>query len=176
MDPGSYRKRPKAPELVDSCGSESGWRLPSSPVWAVAARRSPPPPSRRSRQAKRRLRFPRRAPLSPIRAAECPAALRHCLGSPISAGSWLTRRTNLSYCAGFATGSAGKLLVAWDSGLSPGSITVLDVSSGRPVILVSKREENLGNLVDAAVGPGGDKLVTASGAPYEFDQWNLSTA
>ena len=86
------------------------------------------------------------------------------------------RSTNLSYCAGFATGSAGKLLVAWDSGLSPGSITVLDVSSGRPVILVSKREENLGNLVDAAVGPGGDKLVTASGAPYEFDQWNLSTA
>ena len=53
---------------------------------------------------------------------------------------------------------------------------MLDVSSGRPVILVSKREENLGNLVDAAVGPGGDKLVTASGAPYEFDQWNLSTA
>ena len=84
------------------------------------------------------------------------------------------RTTNLGYCAGFATASkAGKWLVAWDSGLSPGNITVMDVSSGRPVIAFNQREEILGNLMDAAITPNGDKLVTASSSPYEFDEWNL---
>ncbi len=85
------------------------------------------------------------------------------------------RSTKLGYCAGFASDTkAGNRLVAWDSGLSPGSITVMDVSTGSPVVVTSTREEILGNLMDAAVTPGGDKLVTASGAPYEFDEWRLS--
>ncbi len=85
--------------------------------------------------------------------------------------------SGLSYCAGFATASSnGNVLVAWDVGLEPGSLTVFDVSGAKPTIQVSKREEILGNLIDAAITPRGDKLVTASGAPYEFDQWTLATA
>lgn len=85
------------------------------------------------------------------------------------------RNTNLGYCAGFASDAKpGNQLVAWDSGLSPGSITVMDVSTGSPVVVTSTREEILGNLIDAVVTPGGDRLVTASGAPYEFDEWRLS--
>ena len=85
------------------------------------------------------------------------------------------RSTNLGYCAAFATTHKTQtFIVAWDSGLSPGSITVLDVSSGKPIVVTSKRAENLGNLTDAAITPGGDKLITASGSPYEFDQWSLS--
>lgn len=87
------------------------------------------------------------------------------------------RNTNLSYCAAFATASsASNLLVAWDSGLEPGTVTVFNVATGMPIALVSQREEILGNLTDAAIAPGGDKLVTASGAPYEFDQWSLKSA
>ena len=87
------------------------------------------------------------------------------------------RSTNLSYCAGFATtASNGNVLVAWDSGLEPGSLTVFNVSGATPVIQASKREETLGNLIDAAITPHGDKLVTASGSPYEFDQWALASA
>jgi len=87
------------------------------------------------------------------------------------------RATNLSYCAGFATSATnGNVLVAWDSGLEPGSLTVFDVSGAKPVVLISKREEILGNLIDAAITPRGDKLVTASGSPYEFDEWTLATA
>ncbi len=85
------------------------------------------------------------------------------------------RNSNLGYCAGFASeAKPGSQLVAWDSGLSPGSITVMDVSAGSPVVVTSTREEILGNLMDAAMTPGGDRLVTASGAPYEFDEWRLS--
>lgn len=87
------------------------------------------------------------------------------------------RGTNLSYCAGFATSSpSGNVLVAWDSGLEPGSLTVFNVSGANPTVEISKREEILGNLIDAAITPGGDKLITASGSPYEFDQWTLATA
>jgi hypothetical protein len=85
--------------------------------------------------------------------------------------------SGLSYCAGFATASSnGNILVAWDVGLEPGSLTVFDVSGAKPAIQVSKREEILGHLIDAAITPRGDKLVTASGSPYEFDQWTLATA
>lgn len=84
------------------------------------------------------------------------------------------RNTNLSYCAAFATASpASARLLAWDSGLEPANLTVLDVSSGAPVTAITQREEILGNLGDAVVTAGG-KIVTASGAPYEFDQWRLT--
>lgn len=81
--------------------------------------------------------------------------------------------TNLGYCVGFATGAGGDSLVAWDAGLEPANLTTLDVSSGAPLLTLTQREERLQNLGDAAI-TAGDKLVTASGWPYEFDQWKLS--
>ena len=63
--------------------------------------------------------------------------------------------------------------MAWDQGLEPANLTSLDVSSGAPVVVLTQREEILGNLGDAVITAAG-KLVTASGAPYEFDQWRLS--
>ena len=82
--------------------------------------------------------------------------------------------TSLSYCAAFASGAAGAArLVAWDIGLEPANVTTLDVSSGTPVVVMTQREEILQNLQDGVVTPAG-KLVTASGWPYEFDQWRLA--
>lgn len=82
--------------------------------------------------------------------------------------------TNLSYCAAFATDAiSSDRLVAWDAGLEPANLTTLDVSSGTPTLMLSQREEILENLGDAVV-TSGDKVVTASGYPYEFDQWKLS--
>jgi hypothetical protein len=85
------------------------------------------------------------------------------------------RSTNLGYCTSFASDAKpGKLLVAWDTGVSPGSVTVMDVSTGHPVVVTSSREEIFGNLMDTAVAPGGDRFVTASGVPDKFDEWRLS--
>ena len=83
----------------------------------------------------------------------------------------------LSYCAAFASNPTANpnLLLAWDLGLSPAQITSFDVSTGSPVQQKTQREEILGNLQDIAVTPDGSHFITASGAPYEFDQWNVST-
>jgi len=84
--------------------------------------------------------------------------------------------TNLGYCAAFASNPNPNpnLLLAWDLGLSPSDITSFDVSSGSPVLQLNQRENILGNLQDIAVNPDGTHFITASGAPYEFDEWNVS--
>src|SRR5207245_7850696 len=72
------------------------------------------------------------------------------------------RSTNLGYCAAFATTNKTQtFIVAWDSGLHPGSITVLDVSSGKPVVVTSKRAENLGNLIESSIKPGEAEHTTS---------------
>jgi hypothetical protein len=82
----------------------------------------------------------------------------------------------LSYCAAFASNPNDNpnLLLAWDLGLSPADITSFNVSTGSPVQQASAREVTLGNLQDIAVNPDGIHFITASGAPYEFDEWNAS--
>jgi hypothetical protein len=83
--------------------------------------------------------------------------------------------SNLSYCAAFAGSPAlPNLLLAWDHGLSPATITEIDVSTGEPVVVVSRREEPLGNLQGIAITSDGSLFITASGAPYEFDEWRVS--
>jgi hypothetical protein len=82
----------------------------------------------------------------------------------------------LSYCAAFASNPTANpnLLLAWDLGLSPANITSFDVSSGSPVQVTTARENALGNLQDVAVNPDGTHFITASGAPYEFDEWAVA--
>src|SRR6267378_400202 len=83
--------------------------------------------------------------------------------------------SNLSYCAAFASSLAlPNTLLAWDHGLSPATITEIDVSTGEPVLVVSRREETLGNLQGIAITSDGSLFITASGAPYEFDEWRVS--
>jgi len=83
--------------------------------------------------------------------------------------------SNLAYCAAFAGSPAlPNTLVAWDRGLSPATITEIDVSTGEPVLVVSRREETLGNLQGIAITSDGLLFITASGAPYEFDEWRIS--
>lgn len=66
------------------------------------------------------------------------------------------------------------MLVTWDLGLEPATITTLDISTGSPVQLQSRWEQVEGNLQDIAGGPSGNGFITASGSPYEFDEWNYS--
>jgi hypothetical protein len=82
----------------------------------------------------------------------------------------------LSYCAQFATNHTFNpdFFVAWDWGIGPATLTSFDVSSGSPVQGASKWESILGNLQDVAINPDQTHLITASGAPYEFDEWNVS--
>jgi hypothetical protein len=83
--------------------------------------------------------------------------------------------SNLSYCAAFAGSLAlPNMLLAWDRGLSPATITEIDVSTSEPVFVVSRREEILGNLQGIAITADGSLFITASGAPYEFDEWRVS--
>src|SRR3989442_3223391 len=91
--------------------------------------------------------------------------------------SAFTVNNGLSYCAAFASNPASNpnLLLAWDLGLSPADITSFDVSSGSPVQVTTAHETALGNLTDVAVNPDGTHFVTASGSPYEFDEWTVSS-
>jgi hypothetical protein len=85
--------------------------------------------------------------------------------------------TDLTYCAAFATSpTQPNLLLAWGYGLSPATITRIEISSaGRPSFKQYTREEVLGNLSDVAITRDGAHFITASGAPYEFDEWNLNS-
>ena len=66
------------------------------------------------------------------------------------------------------------MLITWDLGLEPATITTYDVSSGSPATLHSQWEQRLENLQDIAGGPSGTSFVAASGWPYEFDEWSYS--
>src|ERR1700694_3158075 len=95
----------------------------------------------------------------------------------VSYPSAFTVNNSLSYCAAFASNPTANpnLLLAWDLGLSPADITSFDVSSGSPVQVTTAHETALGNLTDVAVNPDGTHFITASGAPYEFDEWTVSS-
>jgi hypothetical protein len=83
--------------------------------------------------------------------------------------------SDLSYCAALVSSLATpNLILAWDMGIGPGTLTKIDVSSGEPVFVQSKLEMRLENLIDLAFTPDGMRFVTASGWPYEFDEWNLA--
>jgi len=83
--------------------------------------------------------------------------------------------SSLSYCAAFAANDhATNRILAWDKGLEPATVSVIDVSTGTPVLAQSAREDRLGNLKDMAFTRDGARFITASGAPYEFDEWEMS--
>jgi hypothetical protein len=90
--------------------------------------------------------------------------------------SAFTNTNGLSYCAAFATNHAANpgFLLAWDLGLIPATATVFDVSSGSPVQGQSASNSIWANLQDVAVNPDGTHFATASGSPYEFDEFALS--
>jgi hypothetical protein len=66
------------------------------------------------------------------------------------------------------------MLITWDLGLEPATIITYSVATGVPVVLQSRWESQLGNLSDIAAGTTGSSFITASGAPYEFDEWRYS--
>ena len=96
--------------------------------------------------------------------------------SVVTQAGAFTNTNSLTYCAAFASNPTANpnLLLAWDLGLSPATITTFDVSAGSAVQQQSLYEGALGNLQDVAINPDGTHFVTASGSPYEFDEWNLS--
>ncbi|WP_406048036.1 hypothetical protein [Kribbella sp. NBC_00889] len=69
-------------------------------------------------------------------------------------------------------GAANGLLVAGDTGYSPVTTYVIDVSGATPTI-VSRRENTGENLVDYAVSPDGTEVVETVGYPYEHHSYKL---
>lgn len=69
-------------------------------------------------------------------------------------------------------GAANGLLVAGDTGYSPVTTYVIDVSGATPTI-VSRRENTGENLVDYAVSPDGTEVVETVGHPYEHHSYKL---
>jgi hypothetical protein len=84
---------------------------------------------------------------------------------------------DMSYCAAFAEVSPQRpnLVLGWSLGLSPATVTTFDVSTSKPVVLNSAREDQLGNLQDVAITPDGKSWIAASGAPYNFPEFSLAT-
>jgi DNA-binding beta-propeller fold protein YncE len=83
---------------------------------------------------------------------------------------------DMSYCAAFAPVSPKRpnLIIGWSIGLSPATVTALDVSTGQPLVLTTAREDLLGNLQDVAITPDGNSWIAASGAPYNFPEFSVS--
>ncbi len=79
----------------------------------------------------------------------------------------------LSYCMAFASDYGAGRIVAWDPGLEPADVATIDVSGAVPSVVQSQHEVQLGFVRDIALTPAGDRFVTAAGAPYEFDEWNV---
>jgi hypothetical protein len=68
--------------------------------------------------------------------------------------------------------AANGLVVAGDTGYSPVTTYVIDVSGATPTI-VSKRENTGDNLQDYAVSPDGTQVVESTGYPYEHHTYRL---
>lgn len=68
-------------------------------------------------------------------------------------------------------GAAG-LLVAGDTGYSPVTTYVIDVSGKTPSIL-ARRDNTGSNLRDYALSPDGTQVVESAGHPYEHHAYNL---
>lgn len=89
--------------------------------------------------------------------------------------------TYMSFCNGGLgirlNPADGNMLITWNVGMSPATITTIDVSTGSPVPLVSLREETLDNVQDVAGDPAGNGFITAAGGTYAFDEfryWDLN--
>ena len=83
--------------------------------------------------------------------------------------------SSMAYCVGLASDPANpNLLLGWDLGLEPATISSIDVSTGVPVFTASVWEQDQGNLKQIAVNPDGATFVTASGSPYQLDEFRLS--
>lgn len=83
--------------------------------------------------------------------------------------------SSLTYCIGLAASPYNpNLLLAWDLGLEPATITEFNVTNGTPVQTASQWESDQGNLKQIAFNPDDSTFVTASGSPYYFDEFSLS--
>ena len=68
--------------------------------------------------------------------------------------------------------AANGLVVAGDTGISPVTTYVIDVSGDTPTI-VSRRADTGSNLQDYAVSPDGTEVVESTGSPYEHHSYKL---
>jgi hypothetical protein len=73
------------------------------------------------------------------------------------------------------TPSQPNTLYVAEDGLSPGAVYRLDVSSGSPVLAAANTFTNQENIEQLAVSPAGDRVIPASGYPYELDELSAGT-
>jgi hypothetical protein len=84
--------------------------------------------------------------------------------------------TPLYYNPDFATtpGDPNALYLT-QNGLSPGSLYRLDVSGASPVVRASNTNTGGSNIQQLVVSPDGTRVIPASGAPYNFQEFAAST-
>ncbi len=70
------------------------------------------------------------------------------------------------------SGAANGLVVAGDTGISPVTTYVIDVSGATPTV-VGRREKTGENLVDYVVSPDGTEVIETTGYPYEHHSYKL---
>ena len=90
--------------------------------------------------------------------------------------SWTSDPSSgVGYCIGLAGSDWDpSVLLAWDRGISPATIARFDVSTGAPVLAVSRWTGNSANLSEISVNPDGASFLVAAGAPYELDEYRVS--
>ncbi|MCM0673194.1 hypothetical protein NCC78_00390 [Micromonospora phytophila] len=73
--------------------------------------------------------------------------------------------------------AGGAKLVAGESGISPGSLRVYDVSAGTATLRgeISGHTHSLYNLIDLAITPDGSTAISAFGSPYRYDGWDTTS-
>src|SRR5581483_4026675 len=80
----------------------------------------------------------------------------------------------LVFCIGLASAPNNlNQLLAWDDGEGGSTAYRFDVSTGVPV-LTAQRSGPFGLVQQFAVTPDGTRFVSASGSPYELDEFTLS--
>ncbi|MGI8801032.1 MAG: hypothetical protein ACR2KV_02505 [Solirubrobacteraceae bacterium] len=94
--------------------------------------------------------------------------------NPVS-GAVRTFRKNY-YAPDLATSpGASRSLFVIEDGQSPAALYRLDVTSGRPRVAASSRAVDLANGQGIVVSPDGRRVIAASGAPYDFEEFHAST-
>jgi len=80
----------------------------------------------------------------------------------------------LVFCIGLAEAPHNlNQLLAWDDGEGPSTVFRFDVSTGIPV-LAAQKAGPFGLIVQLAVTADGTRFASASGAPYEVDEFTMS--
>lgn len=85
---------------------------------------------------------------------------------------------SMEYCPVLTSDPAdASALLGFDFGLSPTTITRLDVSTDSPVVVTTdlNSSNSESNMAQLAVYASGDAFVSASGAPYQIDEHLLSS-